>query len=75
MKHPGGRPRKVRWSDIQYARDLHALGRSWAMIADMLGYETGALRAAASRLRREEFRAGQERAEPAGTTPNPSEVA
>jgi hypothetical protein len=73
VKHPGGRPRKVRRSDIQYARELHALGRSWAMIAEMLGYRTGTLRAAASKLARGQFSAAQERAEPTGTAPNPSE--
>ena len=52
MSHPGGRPRTVRWSDIDYARELHALGRSWAMIPDTLGYRPGVLRAAASRMDR-----------------------
>ena len=81
MKHRGGRPRKVRWADVRYAQDLHDLGRSWEMIADLLGYPAGALKAAASRLARGhvgypiEFRTAQEGAEPTGPSPNASEAA
>jgi hypothetical protein len=52
LRHPGGRPRKVRWSDLLYARQLRELGLQWNQIADMLGYVPGTLRSAVSAMRK-----------------------
>jgi len=52
MRHAGGRPRKVRWCDLVYARQLRELGLEWRQIADMLGYVPGTLRSAVSAMRK-----------------------
>ena len=41
MKHPGGRPRKIRLGILSEARELHARGYSWRQVGLALGLNPG----------------------------------